>query len=258
MTPAISGSNHSIQSNGSGPGYSIHKSKRQECQPRGESQMKNSRTSTSSQRLASTFDTLIESPEAEITAIAVVRPELLSTGNNRDIPVSVQVLVYGSKTERVETSPKSLDRHHELIYSSEEVHGARKDRGTSEGLDTNVLQKTSPTDKILVEKPEHVIREPEEIGPRKGKQHSGRSSSSASKNPPQQVPKNAQANPKDQPQGQSKGKGKVKAQVEKALPAELQYSQEREDSHGQFVQYGKSSDGIQKQGRGKIEPIFSK
>ncbi|MBW0591785.1 hypothetical protein O181_131500 [Austropuccinia psidii MF-1] len=74
--------------------------------------MEDSRTSTSSQRLARTFDTLTESPEADITAIAVVRPESLSTGNNRDIPVSVQELVYGSKAARVGTPPKSLDRHH--------------------------------------------------------------------------------------------------------------------------------------------------
>ncbi|MBW0541868.1 hypothetical protein O181_081583 [Austropuccinia psidii MF-1] len=87
--------------------------------------MEDARTSTS------TFDTLIESPEAEITAIAFVRPESLSTGNNREIPVSVQELVYGSKAARVGTSPKSLDRHHELVSSGEEVHGARKDRGTS-------------------------------------------------------------------------------------------------------------------------------
>ncbi|MBW0554998.1 hypothetical protein O181_094713 [Austropuccinia psidii MF-1] len=112
--------------------------------------MEDSRTSTSSQRLASTFDTLIEIPEADITAIAVVRLESLSTGSNRDISVSVQEMVYGSKTARVGTSPKSLDRHHELIYSSEEIHGARKDRGTSEGLDTHVLQRKSPTDKSMV------------------------------------------------------------------------------------------------------------
>ncbi|MBW0563539.1 hypothetical protein O181_103254, partial [Austropuccinia psidii MF-1] len=71
-----------------------------------------------------------------------------------------------------------LDRHHELISSSEEAHGARKDRGTFEGLDTHVLQRTSPTDKIVVEKLENVIRGPEgEIGPRKGKQPSGSSPS---------------------------------------------------------------------------------
>ncbi|MBW0553728.1 hypothetical protein O181_093443 [Austropuccinia psidii MF-1] len=152
-------------------------------------------------------------------------PELppVPKGSSRDIPMSVQELVYGRKTARVGNSPKSLDRHHELISSSEEVHGARKERGTSEGLDTHLLQRKSPTYKSLVEKPKHVNRGPEEeVGPRQGKQPSGRSQASTSKNPPQQD------------------------------------SQEREDSHGQCVQYGKNSDVIQKQGRGKIEPIFSK
>ncbi|MBW0591031.1 hypothetical protein O181_130746, partial [Austropuccinia psidii MF-1] len=139
-------------------------------------------------------------------------PESLSTGNNRDIPVSVQELVYGSKTARVGTSPKSLDRHHELISSSEEVHGARKDRGASGGLDTCVLQRTSPTDKRLVEKPKHVIRGPEEeIGPREGKQPSGSSPRIHKQKSASTSAKKAQTNPKDQPEGKAKGKGKVKA-----------------------------------------------
>ncbi|MBW0591526.1 hypothetical protein O181_131241, partial [Austropuccinia psidii MF-1] len=236
-------------------GHSSHKFKRQKCQPRGEAQIEDARASTSSQRLARTFDTLIESPEAEITAIAVVRPESLSTGNNRDISVSVQELVYGSKTARVGTSPRSLDRNHELISSTEEVHGARKDRRTSEGLDTHVSQRTSPTYKSLVEKPKHVIRgSEEEVGPREGKQPCGSSPSLHKKKSTSTSAKQAQANPNDQPEGKAKGK----SQVEQALPTELQDSQEREDCHGQCVQYGKKSDGIQKQGRGKIEPIFSK
>ncbi|MBW0583453.1 hypothetical protein O181_123168 [Austropuccinia psidii MF-1] len=221
--------------------------------------MEDARTSTTSQRLASTFDTLIKSPEADITSIAVVRHESLSTGKNRDIPVSVQELVYGSKTARVGTSPKSLDRHHELITSSEEVHGARKDRGTSEGLEIHVLQRKIPTDKILVEKSKHVIRGPEEeVCPRERKQPSGSSQSLQKHRSASTSAKQAQENPKEQPEGQAKGQRKGKAQVEQALPTELQDSQEREDSHGQCVQYGKSSDGIQKQGRGKIEPLFSK
>ncbi|MBW0561924.1 hypothetical protein O181_101639 [Austropuccinia psidii MF-1] len=66
--------------------------------------------------------------------------------------------------------------HHELISSIEEVYGAGKDKGTSEGLDTHVLQRTSPTDKIFVGKPEHVISGSEDkIGSRKGKQPSGSS-----------------------------------------------------------------------------------
>ncbi|MBW0529420.1 hypothetical protein O181_069135 [Austropuccinia psidii MF-1] len=228
MTPTRSGSNYSIQSNGSGPGHSSHKSKRQECQPRGEAQMEDARTSTSSQRLASTFHTVIESPEAEITAISV-RPESLPTGSGRDIPVSVQKLVYGSKTARVGTSPKSLDRHHELISSSEEVHGARKDSGISKGLDTHVLQRTNPTDKRLVKKPKHVIRgSEEEVGARQGQRPSGSSSSIHQQKPASTSSKQAQENPKEQSEGQEKGK----AQVDQALPSELQNYQEREDSHG--------------------------
>ncbi|MBW0503790.1 hypothetical protein O181_043505 [Austropuccinia psidii MF-1] len=112
--------------------------------------MEDARASTSSQRLASTFDTLIEIPEADITFIPVVRPESFS---NR------QQLKYTSLNTRTE------------------VHGPRKDRGSSEGLETNVLQSTSPTDKSLVEKPQHVFRGPEEVVPRKGQQPIGSSPS---------------------------------------------------------------------------------
>ncbi|MBW0460742.1 hypothetical protein O181_000457 [Austropuccinia psidii MF-1] len=173
MNPTRIGSNYPIKTNGSVPGHSNHKSKRQECQPRGEAQMENAKTSTSSQRLANTFDTPIQSPEADITAITIVRPEPFPTGNNRDIPVLVQELVYGRKTAGVETSAKSLDRNNELLSSSEEVHGPRKYRGFSAGS-----QRTITTDKGLVEKPKHVFRGPEEeAGPRKGQQPSGSSSS---------------------------------------------------------------------------------
>ncbi|MBW0530533.1 hypothetical protein O181_070248 [Austropuccinia psidii MF-1] len=115
-----------------------------------EAEMEDARTSTSSQRLASTFDTLIESPEADITAIPVVRPESFPTGNNRDIPVSVQELAYGNKAAGVGTSARSFDRHNKLLSSSEEVNGPRKGRRTSEGLDMYVLQGTSPTDKSML------------------------------------------------------------------------------------------------------------
>ncbi|MBW0522248.1 hypothetical protein O181_061963 [Austropuccinia psidii MF-1] len=128
MTPTRSGSNYSIKSNVSGPGSSGHKSKIQECKPRGETQMEDARTSPSSQRLASSFDTLIESPEADIASIPTFRPEPFPTGNNRDIPVSVQEQVYGSHAAGVGTSAKYFYRHNEPISSSEEVHGPRKDR----------------------------------------------------------------------------------------------------------------------------------
>ncbi|MBW0576016.1 hypothetical protein O181_115731 [Austropuccinia psidii MF-1] len=73
--------------------------------------MEDDQPSMSSQRLASTFETPIESPEADITAIPLERPELFPTGNNRHIPVSLQELVYGGKSAELGTSAKSLDRH---------------------------------------------------------------------------------------------------------------------------------------------------
>ncbi|MBW0485431.1 hypothetical protein O181_025146 [Austropuccinia psidii MF-1] len=159
--------------------------------------MEDARTYTSSQRLATTFDTLIESPEADITPIPVFRPESFPTGSNRDIPVSVQTLFYGGKEAGVGTSSKSLDGNNELISSSEEVNGPRKDRRTSDGLDTHVLQGTIPTHKSLVEKPMHVIRgTEEEVGPRKGKQPSGSSPSLHKKSPASKSAKQGLANHK--------------------------------------------------------------
>ncbi|MBW0509422.1 hypothetical protein O181_049137 [Austropuccinia psidii MF-1] len=188
--------------------------------------MEDARAYTSSQRVARAFGTLIESPEADITAIPVFRPESFPAGNNRDIPVSEQELVYGGKAAGVGTSAKSLVMQNKLLSSSENVHGPRKGRRTSEGLDTHVLEGKSPTDKSLVEKPKHFVRGPEEeVSPRKGQQPSGSSTS---------------------------------LHKEKSASKKLKNSQEREDRNGKCVQYGKNSDGIEKQGGGKIAPIFSK
>ncbi|MBW0534604.1 hypothetical protein O181_074319 [Austropuccinia psidii MF-1] len=169
MTPTRSGSNYPIQSNGSGPGHSSHKSKGQDCQPRERHKWK----------------------MAELPPV----PE----GNNRNIPVSIQELVYGGKEAGVGPSAKSLDRHNKLISSSEKGHGPRKDKGSPEGLDTHFLQRTSPTDKSLVEKPKHVVRGPEEeVGPTKGQQSSGSSPSlhKGKKTPKSNQKGKQKANPK--------------------------------------------------------------
>ncbi|MBW0591257.1 hypothetical protein O181_130972, partial [Austropuccinia psidii MF-1] len=134
-------------------------------------------------------------------------------------------------------------------------NGPRKDRRTSERLYTHFLQGTSPTDKSLVEKPKHVVRGlEEEVDPRKGQQPSGGSPRLHNQKSSSTSAKQGQENPKEQ----SEGKGKGEIEVEQALPTELQNPQEGEDSHGEWVQYGKNSDGIQKPGGGKIEPIISK
>ncbi|MBW0460781.1 hypothetical protein O181_000496 [Austropuccinia psidii MF-1] len=125
--------------------------------------MKDAKTSTSLQMLASIFETFLESPEAEITAILVIRYEQFPRGNSGNVQVSVQGLVYGGKTVGVGASSKPLHRNHELLSSSKEALGHRKNRGPSEGLETHVWQRTSPKEKGLVEKPKHFVRGPEEI-----------------------------------------------------------------------------------------------
>ncbi|MBW0523245.1 hypothetical protein O181_062960 [Austropuccinia psidii MF-1] len=197
MTPARSGSSYSIQSNGSGPGHSSHKSKGQDFQPRGEAQMEDARTSTSSQRVARTFDNFIESPEAEKTSIPVVRPESFPTGNNRNIPVSIQ----------------------ELVYTSEEVHGPRKDRGYSEGLETHVLKRTIKTDNSLIEKPKHVVRGPEEeVGSRKGQEPSGSSPSLHKQKYASTSAKKGKQTPKNNQKDKQKAKGKENPKWNKPYP----------------------------------------
>ncbi|MBW0558535.1 hypothetical protein O181_098250 [Austropuccinia psidii MF-1] len=163
--------------------------KRQECQPRGQAPMEDARNSISSQRLASTFETLLNIPEADITAIPVVRYEQFPTVRSGNIPVSVQELVYDRKTARMRAPAKLPDRENELLYSSEEVLGPRKYKRTYEGLYSNVLQRESPIHKRLIENPKHVVRGPEEaVGPKEGQYTCVSSSSLHKKNQPQQVP----------------------------------------------------------------------
>ncbi|MBW0586915.1 hypothetical protein O181_126630 [Austropuccinia psidii MF-1] len=166
-----------VNSNGSGPGNSSNKYKQQECHPRGEEKIEDYRTSKSSQRLESTFDTLIGSPEANIAAIPVVKYDQLPTGSSRDIPVSVQEMFYGCKAVAEGTSSQIVDRENKLIPSSSEALGNRKEKRTSERLDTHFMEGTGPNNKSLVEKPTNLVGVSEErVGPDKIKQPSESSS----------------------------------------------------------------------------------
>ncbi|MBW0497354.1 hypothetical protein O181_037069 [Austropuccinia psidii MF-1] len=193
---------YSIQSNESGPGHSSHKSKGQDCQPRREAQMEDSRTSTSYQRVASTFDTLIESPEADITSITIFRPEPFSTCNNINIKVSVQELVYCGKAAVVGTSAKSLDRHNELISSNEEVHGPEKTEDLLRGWTPISCKGQFQKIKAWL-KPKHVFRgTEEEVGPRKGQQPSGTSPSLQKQRFASISAKKGKESPKEKSEGQ--------------------------------------------------------
>ncbi|MBW0461037.1 hypothetical protein O181_000752 [Austropuccinia psidii MF-1] len=132
------------------------------------------RSCISSQGSYSTFYNLIESPEVHTTAIPVVRSYQFLTSISKDIPVSVQELVYFCKAERVGASTQLLYRYNELLPSIKELLWPRKDKRTSEGLETHVLQGTGPKDKIFVETEKHFVRGSEEIvGPKEQQQPCG-------------------------------------------------------------------------------------
>ncbi|MBW0461184.1 hypothetical protein O181_000899 [Austropuccinia psidii MF-1] len=63
--------------------------------------------------------------------ISSQRSEQLPTGGSRNIPVSVQELVYGRKAARVGTSFQLVNGDRELLPSSEEGIGPRKDTRAS-------------------------------------------------------------------------------------------------------------------------------
>ncbi|MBW0528199.1 hypothetical protein O181_067914 [Austropuccinia psidii MF-1] len=122
-------------------------------------------------------------------------PELppVPKGNIRDIPVSIQELVDGSKVEGVGTSARSLDRHNELLSS-----------------------RKSSTDKSLVDKPKNFVRGPEEeVVPRKDNSQVEAPQASTSKSLPQQVLNKEKKTPKNNQKGKQKAKGKAKYKWEK-------------------------------------------
>ncbi|MBW0586300.1 hypothetical protein O181_126015 [Austropuccinia psidii MF-1] len=208
MTLTRSGSNYSIQSNGSGPGHSSHKSKGQDCQLIGEAQMEDARASTSSQRLASTFETFIKSPEAEKTAIPVVRPESFPTGNKRNMTVSIQELVYGGKEAGVGASYQCLDRHNELISSSEEVNGHKKTEELLWGWKRMYCKGQVHQIKAWLKK-QSMLSEDQKKKLAQGKDNSPVEApqASTSKNTPQKVANKGNKTPKNNQKGKKKEKG---------------------------------------------------
>ncbi|MBW0569001.1 hypothetical protein O181_108716 [Austropuccinia psidii MF-1] len=179
--------NYSIQSKASGPRHSNHKSSRQECHTRGEAHMEPARASTSSQMYNNNFDTLIESPEAEITVIPVIRSEQLQTSRSRDIPISVQELVSGRKEEGVGSSSKPSDKENELTSSSDKALRTRRYRGPSKRLDSNICQRESPKDKILVKKQRILLEDQKKLAQNKVNSPVEAPQSTTSKNPPLKV-----------------------------------------------------------------------
>ncbi|MBW0546478.1 hypothetical protein O181_086193 [Austropuccinia psidii MF-1] len=94
---------------------------------------------------------------------------------------------------------KLFDRENELLPSSKDVLSPRKDARPSERLDTYLLQRKSPQDKRLIEKPKYFFRGPEEIvGSKEGQHPCGRSSSLHKQESISNSAKQGKANPKEQ------------------------------------------------------------
>ncbi|MBW0506882.1 hypothetical protein O181_046597 [Austropuccinia psidii MF-1] len=106
-------------------------------------------------------------------------------------------------------SAKCLDRHNEILSSSEEINGPRKDSRPSEGLEIHFLQRKSPKDKSFAEKPKHFFRGPEErVGSKQDKSQVEAPRASKRKNLHQQVLK----------KGKQKEKVREKYKWNKAYP----------------------------------------
>ncbi|MBW0514658.1 hypothetical protein O181_054373 [Austropuccinia psidii MF-1] len=126
MTSTRSGSNYSIQSNGSGTGYSSNKFKIQDCQPRGEVQIEDARNLTSSQRLASTFYTILESPEAEITDITVVISEKLSASSNGIYQSQYKNWFIAASGRTILEDESLVDKPKHFVRGPEEIVGPKE------------------------------------------------------------------------------------------------------------------------------------
>ncbi|MBW0497068.1 hypothetical protein O181_036783 [Austropuccinia psidii MF-1] len=123
------------------------------------------------------------------------------------------------KAEGVGTSSKSLDRQNELLYSSEEVHGPRIDRGSSGGWKPmsfkGQVQKIKAWLKfqsMLSKDQKKKLAQGKDNNPVEAPQ------ASTSKHLPQQVPNKGNQTPKSNKKGKKKEKGKAKPKCNKPYP----------------------------------------
>ncbi|MBW0468548.1 hypothetical protein O181_008263 [Austropuccinia psidii MF-1] len=119
------------------------------------------------------------------------------------------------------TFSKSLDRQNELLSSSEEVHGPRKDRGTSEGLHTHFSPRKSPTDKSLRENQSNLSEDQKKIWP-KGRRTTAQWK--ILKTPHQKLPDKGKQAPKSNQNVKQKARGKAKPKWNKPYPQNYRIS----------------------------------
>ncbi|MBW0583619.1 hypothetical protein O181_123334, partial [Austropuccinia psidii MF-1] len=159
------------------------------------------------------------SPEADITAIPVGRPESFPAGNNRDIPVSVKELVYCGKEAGVDTSAKSLDRTMSSYLQVKTLMGPEKTEELLRGW-TSISCKGKVQQIKAWLKNQSILSEDQKKKLDQGKDKSPVEApqSSARKNWPQQVPNKDKQTPKSNQKEKRKAKGKAKSKWNKPYP----------------------------------------
>ncbi|MBW0511253.1 hypothetical protein O181_050968 [Austropuccinia psidii MF-1] len=154
MTPTRSVSSNSIQSNGSGPGNLSQKSK----------------------------DNIVSPEEKHKWKIPELPPVPKDLNHFEWATLEIYQSQYKNwfmveKKQEWELLPSLWIGTMKSYLQVKKFMGPDK-TGSSEGLDTHVFQKTTPTDKSFVEKLNHVVRGPEEgVDPRKGQEPHGSSPS---------------------------------------------------------------------------------
>ncbi|MBW0561305.1 hypothetical protein O181_101020 [Austropuccinia psidii MF-1] len=148
--------------------------------------------------------------------------------------------------------PKPLEGGHELLLTHQEISGSGEDHRALRRMEAIVLQRQGQKDKELVEKPKSFIHRLEK-GIGNDSSFGGRPSAiyqlqTSSRN----IQREAQRTSEEEGSSQEpSGQGKRERKLAQTLPTGVQDPQIGAFSHGQCLQYGKDSYGIQRQRAGK-------
>ncbi|MBW0548506.1 hypothetical protein O181_088221 [Austropuccinia psidii MF-1] len=213
-------SNYSAQLDGCGQGRGDTKSRSIKSSSRN-THMEYSRVSPHSPRSIPTkFDV---NAESGLIHDNIFRSEPLPSGRNRNLSIPIQKFVQRTQRRGAGNMPKPLAGGHELLLTHQEIYG-----------------------------PEEVVGKDSSFGDRRpsGIYHLQTSSRS--------VQRQAQRTSEEAERSQEPSRqGQRQSQLAQTLPTGVQDSQIGAFSHGQCLQYGEDSYGIQNQGEGKDEQNLS-
>ncbi|MBW0479204.1 hypothetical protein O181_018919 [Austropuccinia psidii MF-1] len=158
--------------------------------------MEDTRTLTSSHRLATNFETLLQSQKADIITFPVLISESPPGSSSRDIPLSVQKLIYYREEEEVENCVQLVDTENELLPPSEDVLWTERTQEILKGWTPIYLKGKFQKTKAWL-KNQSMLREYQKMysNPVEAPQESTRNT------PPPKVPNNKRKAPKTKNKG---------------------------------------------------------